>query len=153
LDNPNFENWTEISPSIWSPDGWYKEGSGNIEKSSPGHSGQFCLKVDASGGQTWISQNYIPVRTNRQYKVKCWAKGSNPTNTLISTITIRLQTTDGYSDFAIANYNGVTRWEEISAVGIINSSETKLQPVRVKIQVSAGIIAYFDEVVVEEIFY
>lgn len=151
LDNPDFENWTEISSGIWNPDGWYKEGSGNIEKSSPGHSGQYCLKVDAVNGQTWVSQNYIPVRTNRQYSVRCWAKGSDPTNTLISTITIRLQTTDGYSDFAIANYNGGTAWQEISAIGIINSSETKLQPVRVKIQVSSGTIAYFDEVVVEEL--
>jgi len=153
IDNPDFEMWTEVTPGVWSPDGWYKEGTGNIDRSSPGHSGQYCLKVDAAGGQTWISQNYIPVRTNRQYRVKCWAKGSDPTNVVISPITIRLQSTDGYFDFAIANYNGGTSWQEISANGIINSSETKLQPVRVKIQVSSGLIAYFDEVVVEEIFY
>jgi hypothetical protein len=151
LDNPNFENWSEVTPDVWYPDGWYKEGAGNIYKSSPGHNGQFCMRVDATNGQTWISQNYISVRTNRQYRVQCWAKGSHPSNNAISNITIRLQSTDGYVDFAIANYAGLTDWRKISAEGMLNNSETILQPVRVKIQVSAGIIAYFDEVVVEEL--
>jgi hypothetical protein len=65
---------------------------------------------------------------------------------------LRLQTTDDYLDFAIANYTGGLNWEEISVIGSIsNQNEDVLRPARVKIQVSAGNIAYFDEVIVEEL--
>jgi hypothetical protein len=149
LDNPDFENWNG-TPLM--PDGWYKEGTGSINRISPGHSGSYCMQVDATNGQTWISQNYIPVRTNRQYKVKCWAKGSHPSESPANSITIRLQTTDDYVDFAIANYAGTTNWQEISAVGSINIPNADiLRPCRVKIQVASGFIAFFDGVIVEEI--
>lgn len=147
LDNPDFENW---SGNPLMPDGWYKEGIGNINRISPGYNGTYCLQVDATNGQTWISQNYIPVRTNRQYRVKCWVRGSDPAAGQQNIITIRLQTTDNYIDFAIANYTGTNNWLEISAVGIINSSATELRPCRVKIQVAQGYIVFFDEVIVEE---
>lgn len=148
LDNPDFESWSS-TPLM--PNGWYKEGIGSINRISPGHSGSYCMQVDATNGQTWISQNYIPVRTNRQYRVKCRAKGSLPSESIAGSITIRLQTTDDYVDFAIANYTGTTNWQEITAVGIINSSEIVLKPARVKIEVASGIIAFFDEVIVEEL--
>lgn len=148
LDNPDFENWNGEPPL---PVGWFKEGNGNIYRISPGHSGSYCMKVDATNGQTWISQNYIPVRTNRQYRVKCWAKGSDPFEYPVNNITIRLQTTDDYNDFAIANYTGTEFWQEISAVGIIINTENILRPARVKIQVASNVIAYFDEIVVEEL--
>lgn len=148
LDNPDFEYWNG-NPLM--PDGWYQEGTGNISRISPGHSGSYCLKIDATNGQTWISQNYIPIRTNRQYRVKCWAKGSDPFEYPVNNITIRLQTTDDYYDFAIANYTGTEFWQEISASGIINSIENILRPARVKIQVASNVIAYFDQVIVEEL--
>lgn len=153
IDNPDFEQWSD-DPSIPGellPVGWYKDGTGNIYRSTPGHSGSYCLKVDTTVGHTWVNQNYIPVRTNRQYRVKCWVKGSNPSENPANSITIRLQTLDNFFDFAIASYTGITNWQEISAVGIINSSETILRPARVKIEVDPGYTAYFDEVVVEEL--
>lgn len=108
------------------------------------------MQVDATNGQTWISQNYIPIRTRRQYRVRCWVKGGIPADGT-NNITIRLQTTDDYLDFAIANYTGSEFWQEISAIGSINSADTLLRPARVKIQVASNLIAYFDEIVVEEL--
>ncbi|MCI0473446.1 MAG: hypothetical protein L0Y76_07675 [Ignavibacteria bacterium] len=148
LDNPDFENW---SGEPTRPDGWYLDGYGNIEAASPGFSGSYCLKVDSLNGETWVSQNYIPVRTNGQYRVKCRAKGQIPSGNDSGYITIRLQTIDDFTDFAIAYYTGTGQWQEISADGQIIDSEAKLRSARVKIQISPGLTAYFDEVVVEEL--
>ena len=149
IQNPDFETW---SGNPLTPDGWNVESEGgSISQAQPGYNSASCIQVDATEGQTWVSQNYIPVRTNRQYRVKCYAKGSDPSTGPQKPITIRLQTTDDYTEFAIASYTGTNEWQEISAVGTINSAETIIRPVRVKIQVSSGYIAYFDEVIVEEL--
>lgn len=152
IQNPDFETWQGSGPQNEIPVGWYKEGAGSILKAMPGYNSSNCLFINSEPGQTWVSQYYIPVRTNRQYKVKCMAKGSDPTGGPQNTITIRLQTTDDYTEFAIASYTGTTEWEEISAIGtIVDQTNDILRPVRVKIQVSTGYSAYFDEIVIEEL--
>jgi len=156
LQNPDFESW-QGSGQNEMPKGWYREGDGNVIKYSPGYSGTYCLAIEASGNDgLWVSQNYIPCRTNRDYKVSCRAKGGIPSNSAGGDITIRLQTIAdqpiGYNNFATAEYTDPNNnWQLIDATGSISNTEDLLVPVRVKIQVASGVTAYFDEVTVEEL--
>ena len=151
IDNPGFEDWDE---DVLTPLGWVKAGAGTISREDRGHDLGYCLKVDATEGQTWITQNNIPVRTDRQYRVTCKAKGSDPLTIIPEgSVRIMLQSTFEYADeFAIASYTGSDEWEEISNYGTSASVDFDFINVRVKIQVEEGYIAYFDDVVVEEIY-
>jgi hypothetical protein len=149
LDNADFEDWDGNNPISW-----YSEGNGTITEATGYSEEGSSIKIEASGSNgMWVSQNYIPCRTNRRYQVKCYAKPDDSYSE--GDITIRLQTTDNYSDFAVATYPGdTTNWQLIenpSTDGVINDSEDRVRPVRVKIQVATGVTAYFDKVVVEEV--
>ena len=59
-----------------------------------------------------------------------------------------------YTNFVQAYFPelAIDEWgNPIEGVGQINDAETKLIPARVKLFVTKGLIAYFDEVVVEEL--
>jgi hypothetical protein len=58
-----------------------------------------------------------------------------------------LQTTDTWTDFVSAAHSGSGKWEYLFAVGSPQGAQP-LFPARVKIQVAAGLLAWFDNVVV-----
>jgi len=145
--NSGFEQWANGLPA-----GWTLEGAGRVsaEPAAPHASfnnirndggGHFSLKVDASAGETWISQPGLLCAAETTYGIGCWAKAYAPG------ATIRLQTTDTWADFVTAAHSGSGNWEYLFAVGSVQGAKP-LSPARVKIQVAAGLRAWFDGVVV-----
>jgi hypothetical protein len=149
LENASFE-YASLS-------GWGKTGNGSTTISSPGHGDDYCVFIDASSsGETYLSQKYIPIRTNRNFRVRCFAKPGTMGVLSDKSITIRLETLDLYNnpvqEFIVAAYPTIgTDWQEISAQGMLSNSDDILQHVRIKIQVSTGQSSYFDNIYVEEL--
>src|SRR5579872_897937 len=147
IANAGFEQWTNALLI-----GWALEGAGGVsaEAAAPDATfanvrndggGHFSVKVDASAGETWISQPGMQCAAGRTYGVGCWAKAYAPG------ATIRLQTTDTWVDFVTVAHSGNGNWEYLFAVGSAQN-ESGLFPARVKIQVAAGVQAWFDGVAV-----
>ena len=147
IANAGFEQWDNAQPI-----GWMLEGAGRVlaEGAAPdpnfknirNDAGGHCsLKVDAAAGETWISQPGLLCAAGTPYGVGCWVKAYGPG------ATIRLQTTDAWTDFATAAHSGSGNWEYLFAVGSPPGA-APLVPVRVKIQVAAGQAAWFDGVLV-----
>lgn len=148
--NSGFELWDNSLPV-----GWSLEGAGrvsaepaerdanfvNIHNDGGGH---FSLKVDASAGETWISQPGLLCAAETVYGVGCWAKAYAPG------ATIRLQTTDTWTDFVTAAHTGSGNWEYLFAAGTPQGAPPFF-PARVKIQVAGGQRAWFENVVVMSI--
>jgi hypothetical protein len=139
IANCGFETWRESKY----PDNWHLEGQGEVRAvEAAARSGRYGLVVDATRGQTWISQGPFPFEGRNFYRVGCWAKADR------RGATIRLQSTDTWRDFAIAEHSGSGVWEYLCAVGMVDD-EGPIFPARVKIQVADGVVASFDNVVVE----
>jgi len=137
------------------PTGWALDGAGSVspEDTDPdaqanvmrfSGAGSFSLKVDAGAGETWISQSDFSCDSSGTYAAGCWAKASAPG------ATIRLQSTDTWSDFASAAHSGSGEWEYLFAEGSAPHENASF-PARVKIQVAAGTVAWFDDVSVMQI--
>ena len=150
IANSGFEQWANSLPVGWTLDGAghvSAEGAApdanfnNIRNDGGGH---FSLNVDASAGETWISQPGILCAAEITYGVGCWAKAYAPG------ATIRLQTTDTWVDFVTAIHSGSGNWEYLFAVGSAQGAKPVF-PARVKIQVARGLQAWFDGIVVVEI--
>ena len=110
---------------------------------SAARNGQYGLVVDATAGETWVSQNFNCEGRN-YYRVGCWAKASYPG------ASIRIQSTTSWRDFAISEHSGSGEWEYLCAVGMLDD-EGPLFPARVKIQAAGGLIARFDNVSLDSI--
>lgn len=146
LTNGGFEDWPNGVPSGWALDG---AGSVSAEDTDPeasdndmrfiGGGGNFSLKVDATAGETWISQSDFTCEADAMYGAGCWAKANAPG------ATIRLQRTDDWQDFAVAAHSGSGNWEYLFAVGSSVDGGASF-PARVKIQVASGVQAWFDNV-------
>jgi len=150
IANSGFEQWANSLPIGWTLDGAghvSAEGAApdvnfnNVRNDGGGH---FSLKVDASAGETWISQPGILCAAEITYGVGCWAKAYAPG------ATIRLQTTDTWVDFVTAAHSGSGNWEYLFAVGSAQGAKPVF-PARVKIQVVHGLHAWFDGIVVVEV--
>ena len=148
--NPGFEHWANSLPAGWALDGAGRVAAEaaapdpnfpNIHNDGGGH---FSLKIDATAGETWVSQLGLQCAAETVYGVGCWAKASTPG------ATIRLQTTDMWADFAAAAHSGSGNWEYLFAVGSPPNTKSVV-PARVKVQVAAGVQAWFDGVVVVQI--
>jgi hypothetical protein len=126
------------------PDHWSSEGTGTHAKSLVEKvSGSASLKLDATAGQTWSSQNFV-AEGFTYYRVGVWAKCSSPNKA-----GIQLQSTNTYETFAQSAYHsGSGAWEYLSAVGK-KTNEGGAFGARVKCQVEAGGVAYFDDVKVD----
>ncbi|MGZ3546694.1 MAG: N,N-dimethylformamidase beta subunit family domain-containing protein [Vulcanimicrobiaceae bacterium] len=148
LGNTGFEDWDNGLPAGWALDG---AGTVSPEDTDPdassnnmrfsGGGGDVSLKVDASAGQTWITQSDFACDASTTYAAGCWARADAPG------ASIRLQTTDTWTDFAIAQHSGSGRWEYLFATGSPGDAAASF-PARVKIQVAAGVQAWFDDVIV-----
>ena len=143
--NAGFEVWDNARPAGWTLDG---AGGVSAEPAQPDANfpnvrndggGHMSLKVDASAGETWISQAGFLCESGAPYGAGCWAKA------YARGATIRLQTTDTWTDFATAAHSGSGEWEYLLAVGSPPGT-APLVPVRVKIQVAGGQRAWFDNV-------
>jgi hypothetical protein len=143
LANAGFEQWANSLPIGWTLDG---AGTVSAEAAAPDPNfanvrndggGHFSLKVDATAGETWISQPGLQCAGGRIYGVGCWAKAYAPG------ATIRLQSTDTWTDFVTAAHSGSGNWEYLFAAAPAPGA-TGLVPARVKIQVAAGGQAWFD---------
>ena len=150
LNNAGFEDWPNGVPA-----GWALDGAGSVapEDTDPdaqanamrfSGAGSFSLKVDATAGETWISQSDFSCDSTGTYAAGCWAKASAPG------ATIRLQSTDTWNDFASAAHSGSGEWEYLFAAGSAPGENASF-PARVKIQVAAGTVAWFDDVSVMQI--
>jgi hypothetical protein len=148
--NSGFERWQDGLPI-----GWNLEGLGAVsaEEADADHNfrgmrvdagGHFSLRVDATAGETWISQAGITCAAKTTYGVGCWAKAYG------SGATLRLQrvgdeTPGTWPDFVIAEHSGSGEWEYLYAAGALQDN-ISMFPTRVKIQVARGEIAWFDSV-------
>jgi hypothetical protein len=148
LSNTGFEDWPGSAPSAWALDGAGTVAAEDTDAEANdnqmrfnGGGGSFSLKVDASAGETWISQSDFTCDGNAVYGAGCWAKASKPG------ATIRLQRTDTWTDFAIAQHSGSGQWEYLFATGSPSAGADAV-PARVKIQVASGLQAWFDNVTV-----
>lgn len=145
--NAGFERWATGLPTAWtlegaggaSPEAAAQDPSFSGIRNDDG--GHFCLKVDGTAGDTWISQSGLQCAAGDTYGIGCWAKASKPG------ATIRLQTTDTWADFVTAAHTGGGNWEYLFAVGTAQGTNG-LVPARAKIQVAAGVQAWFDGIVV-----
>jgi hypothetical protein len=151
LDNPGFENWASGMPV-----GWDQTGNGLISQAHGYISGSSVLINSATSGDTFLSQSYIPIRTNRNYLISCYAKSLLTTAPVASPgVTISLQVIDQYgtpgAEFVTASYSDWGNWQQISGQGQFSNSENITTQVRVKVLVKGGLSAYFDNVVVQEL--
>lgn len=148
LANAGFEDWPNGVPAGWALDG---AGAVYAEDTDPdvdsnamrfdGGGGAFSLKIDASTGETWITQSDFTCQPNITYGAGCWMKAGKPG------ATIRLQSTDTWTDFATAAHSGSGEWEYVFAVGSMPHAPAAF-PARVKLQVASGVQAWFDNVAV-----
>jgi hypothetical protein len=146
VSNAGFEQWSNGLPAGWTLDGdgavagdpADADASANQMRFSDG-GGNFNLKVDASAGETWTGFPGLACAANTAYGIGCWAKSASPGATL------RLQTTDTWTDLAQASHSGSGQWEYLFAV---SPPQPTPFPARVKIQVAGGIVAWFDDVTV-----
>jgi N,N-dimethylformamidase beta subunit-like protein len=148
LTNSGFENWENGTPAAWALDGAgaasAQDADGEMSSNNlrfRGTANNFCLKLDATAGETWITQSDLSLDPDTSYGAGCWIKASKPG------VTIRLQTTDTWADFANAAHSGSGAWEYVFAVGSTPNTNASV-PARVKLQVPAGVQASFDNVAV-----
>jgi hypothetical protein len=101
LANSGFEKRTGQSV----PENWSIEGQGTVgANESAARNGQYGLAVDATAGETWVSQNFDCEGRN-YHRVGCWVKASLPG------ASIRIQSTTSWRDFAISEHSGSGEWE------------------------------------------
>lgn len=145
VPNWAFEDWQNGAPTGWIPDG---AGTCSAVATDPDDvadylrfyddPADFALEVDATAGETWISASNFTCRAGTEYGVGCWIRAGS------AGATIRLQTTDTWTDFASAEHSGDGAWEFAFATGTPPGSGDI--PSRVKIQVAAGTTAQFENV-------
>ncbi|MGP6157880.1 MAG: N,N-dimethylformamidase beta subunit family domain-containing protein [Vulcanimicrobiaceae bacterium] len=149
ISNPGFEQWDGANPAGWTLDGAGSLGGDSADADASanqmrfsGGGGNFNLKVDASAGETWAGYPGLNCAANTAYGVGCWAKSDS------AGATLRLQTTDSWTDIAQASHSGSGNWEYLFAVSAPQPADF---PARVKIQVAGGVVAWFDDVSVVEV--
>jgi hypothetical protein len=145
IPNWAFEDWQNGTPTGWIPDG---AGTCSAAGTDPDDvadylrfyddPADYALGVDATKGETWISASNFTCRAGIAYGAGCWIKAG------AGGATIRLQTTDTWTDFASAEHSGDAAWEYVFATGTPPGSGDV--PCRVKIQVAAGVTAQFQNV-------
>jgi hypothetical protein len=145
IANWDFEQWQNGVPTGWIPDG---AGTCTAAATDPtdvsdylrfyDDPADYALAVDASKGETWISASNFTCTAGTVYGAGCWIKAA------AGGATIRLQTTDTWTDFASAEHSGDGAWEYVFATGAPPGSGDV--PTRVKIQVAAGVTAQFENV-------
>ena len=143
--NGGFEDWSNGAPS-----GWALDGAGSVDPvatdpdalanalrfAAPGGT---SMHVDGTPGETWISCSSLTLDGSKTYGAGCWMNASSPG------ATIRLQTTDSWTDIAQAGHSGSGAWEYVFALTAPGDDRTDI-PARVKIQVAAGVEAVVDGV-------
>jgi hypothetical protein len=137
LANSGFEVWDDRSLPL----GWNFEGEGSVAPDQANAKNGKSVVLDGSTGETWISQNFWVEGCNF-YRIGCWAKCDGVG------ATVGLQSTQSWNDFAVAQHSGSGNWEFLCAVGAV-IDEGPMILARAKIHVDAGVIAWFDDVVVD----
>lgn len=102
------------------------------------------LDVDGSAGDTWVGRPGFTFTRGTSYGVGAWVRAS------AAGATIRLQTTDSWSDVASVEHTGSGRWEFLFARASLERDDAAV-PIRVKLQVAAGSAATFGGIVVTEL--
>lgn len=146
----SFETWENGIPA-----GWTFDGAGTIAREAYAAdvmANQFRfmppatlgIRVDAARGETWIGRPSFMLAGSTTYGVGAWVRAAT------RGATIRLQTTDTWTDFTSAEHSGNDRWEYLFAHGSIARSDPAI-PARVKLQVAGGARATYAQVVVVEL--
>ena len=145
LTNAGFEAWSGGLPTGWTLDGAGAIAADAVDADAAADqmrfvdSGSSCLKVDASAGDTWVGQPGLSLDPGMTYGAGCWAQASAPGATL------RLQTTDTWTDVALAEHSGSGDWEYLF-FQYTSPTGGASTPARAKIQVAGGTTAWFDNV-------
>ena len=145
VTNAGFEDWQNGSLTGWIADG---AGTCSAVATDPADVADYlrfydgaanvALAVDGTSGETWISASGFTCHAGATYGAGCWIKSDR------GGATIRLQTTDTWTDFASAEHSGNGTWEYVFASGVTpNSGDV---PSRVKLQVAAGATAQYENV-------
>ncbi len=141
LQNSDFEVWLDDTH----PQDWSVEGSGKAQRDDQTQqSGAFSLKVDATAGQTWLTQGPFTCESDQLYRVSGWVLADRPGATL------RLQSMETWKDWAIAEHPGNGQWVYVAAIAQPGTEAAQF-PTRVKVEVKGGVIANFDEIRVERL--
>lgn len=139
IQNTAFSEWLDDSH----PQDWVLEGSGSVSRDSqPRTSGASGLLMNALAGQTWLIQGPFQCTSQRLYRIAGWVRSSRPGATL------RLQSINTWKDFVVARHSGSGQWEYISAISK-PLNEVDGFPARVKVEVTSGVIAQVEQVMVE----
>lgn len=139
IQNTAFSEWLDDSH----PQDWVLEGSGSVSRDSqPRTSGASGLLMNAIAGQTWLIQGPFQCKSQRLYRIAGWVRSDRPGATL------RLQSINTWNDFVVARHSGSGQWEYISAISK-PSNEVDDFPARVKVEVTSGVIAQVEQVMVE----
>lgn len=139
-----FESWS--TPA--GPDGWYIEGNGILSKGAIAPiSGNHSLDVDATTGQTWITEKYWQMgpwwcERYTDYRVGVFVKSN-----VIGGVSIYLKNSSG--NFAFALNQRANEWETVVAVAQ-NNTEGPMFPTHVVIVVNQGVRASLSNVSVFE---
>lgn len=146
LDVPNadFEAWAGVGPDGWIPDGAGIVDARDVDAATLANQFRFsaggthALEIDAGDGETWVGQPGFTLEAGKAYAAGCWVRADAPG------ATVRLQTTDSWSDFATAEHSGSGTWEYVFAAGSVPGNQPA--PVRIKLQVAAGVVAQYARV-------
>jgi hypothetical protein len=139
LLNAGFEEYEANGVPSW----WELEGAGTVGAGDL-NIGHTPVEINATRGETWISQGPFSLENRNYYGVGCWGRADQPG------ATIRLQSIASLIDFTIAEHPGDGRWHYLHAYGVPDAPEDPVFPARVKLQVARG-IAHFDSIKIEAI--
>jgi hypothetical protein len=144
VPNTGFTSWSGDAP-----EGWVLDGAGTLSAAAIDADDRLrfidpaarSVRLDAGAGDTWLSSGLPPLDGATEYGAGCWMKSDS------AGATIRLQTTDTWTDFATAEHSGSGEWELVWATGTPDRDQTDV-PARVKVQLAQGASADFTCIVV-----
>ncbi len=138
--NADFETWDGAALVDWIPDGAGTFAPIDLDAAVLANQlrflsgGAHALEINATSGETWTGQPDFAFSAATPYAAGCWVKSD------AAGATIRLQTTDSWTDFASVQHSGGGKWEYLFAAGSVPGGQ--VAPGRVKLQVAAGVVAH-----------
>lgn len=149
IPNADFSDWNGDLPAFWTIDGDGTLDAADPDEDANANTFRFApqpvlARIDASTGETWAGRPDLSLDGRTRYGAGAWVRASS------RGATIRLQTTDTWTDFGRAEHSGNGQWEYLFALG--TPGRDGAVPARVKLQVAAGTQAVYGGVTVVPAF-